>query len=765
MAPSFAKLLNGLSNAVKGDTNSDSSSSNSHNHSTITDKYHTSKLNKPNPNSPIRLSIKIESPPILMYGPPEESSGALFSGMLVLEILPKNGINSNNNTPGSTSGTSTPQLTPLESSSNNNSLLTPSVSLTTLTPQQLKSDYVEIREVSIALIQIVDYGKPFLPNSNTLQQCSDCRRKTTELARWDVLTKPSAFAKASTHGFPFSHLIPGSIPSTSTLSNSNTSIKYELICNARYVISSDNNSNSIRTTSSKPKEDLINMALPVMVRRSILRGQDRNSLRVFPPTEVTATAVIPNVAYPKSSFPVEIRMDNVSSPSRRWRMRKLNWRLEESVRVRSHHCNSHASKFEDIVEYTKNTTKNRKQYKNSGGVGSPMINHFFEPPARRQPNSAVRAVNEQEEHQHQQQQQQHQQQQEQAPPDISPFASNWSIPANGGEPLQPRDSNTLMSSTMTTDLLTRVDQLDLLNETPLPKDSELYIEEIRTVTSGELKSGWKSDFSSKGRIEIVAEISILNLISMGMNATMSNLSLINSQNCDSPIFDLNYFQNGSNCSCDIEDHELGIFVSHNLIVEVIVAEEMMHSINQPLNRPNPRSQITHPLVPQTSQASQVSANASDALNTEPLPSSSDDLQQQSNSSSHVPAGYNDGGTGPDHVTGNKNDPSNHLTGIPTGVARVLRMQFKLILTERSGLGVAWDDEVPPTYHAVGALSPPTYIDATSPQLDGVGNGDGMMTPMGSRLVVPLDVPAIGSEADEVVMKGPRVPSAAKVHNR
>jgi len=35
------------------------------------------------------------------------------------------------------------------------------------------------------------------------------------------------------------------------------------------------------------------------------------------------------------------------------------------------------------------------------------------------------------------------------------------------------------------------------------------------------------------------------------------------------------------------------------------------------------------------------------------------------------------------------------------------MQFHIVLTERGGLGVAWDEEQPPMYEDVPA-SPPTY---------------------------------------------------------
>src|SRR5690606_21863117 len=44
---------------------------------------------------------------------------------------------------------------------------------------------------------------------------------------------------------------------------------------------------------------------------------------------------------------------------------------------------------------------------------------------------------------------------------------------------------------------------------------------------------------------------------------------------------------------------------------------------------------------------------------------------------------------------------------PTGAARVLRMQFHLHVTERPGLGISWDEEMPPIYCDVPA-SPPSY---------------------------------------------------------
>lgn len=44
---------------------------------------------------------------------------------------------------------------------------------------------------------------------------------------------------------------------------------------------------------------------------------------------------------------------------------------------------------------------------------------------------------------------------------------------------------------------------------------------------------------------------------------------------------------------------------------------------------------------------------------------------------------------------------------PTGSARVLRMQFKTTVTERAGMGISWDEEMPPMYEDVPS-SPPGY---------------------------------------------------------
>jgi hypothetical protein len=50
---------------------------------------------------------------------------------------------------------------------------------------------------------------------------------------------------------------------------------------------------------------------------------------------------------------------------------------------------------------------------------------------------------------------------------------------------------------------------------------------------------------------------------------------------------------------------------------------------------------------------------------------------------------------------------------PTGNARVLRMSFAMIMTERGGMGISWDEEIPPRYEDVAWNAPPTFEQAES----------------------------------------------------
>lgn len=562
------------------------------------------------------LHLKLESPPVVLYGQPHESTGSIISGIFKLDAHTE----------------------------------------------------LDLEKVTLSLVQTIKYSRAFCIPS--VSHCKDCRYKKTTLARWDVLTSTANF-NAGTHGYPFSHLIPGALPPTSKLgSSSDAYIKYELIA-----------------TAITPTNLETEVALPLFVSRLLLRGPDKNSLRVFPPTDVTASAVLPNVVYPKSTFPIELKLDNIVSNSRRWRMRKLVWRIEETTSVRTHVCERHESKMKHAIESTKRTPRvgggsnvhhstirtagvllenASEHYHGVRQAGAhvnvdaqvadvPLLDHDVDVTESEPTHvAAVDSVNE-----------------DfpmvsiggSGPLRLSPVAPGStpvvSVAARSG--LTPVVSAPARSGANSPGGLTPISSgvnspgglTPVRSATAPGSNASLHLEEIRTISHGEYRSGWKSDFSNKGHIELVAEISAKN-ISTGRNPNITQRS--SDDNIPDEASD-------ATVSCDIDDDTLGVFVTHTLIVEIVVAEEVTHS---------------------TRSGSTSKGSTKGVTNT-----TSSDTPTQSTSTASPP-----------------------LTGVPTGAARVLRMQFKVFLTERSGLGIAWDDEVPPTYQDVHTLSPPIYLEAS-----------------------------------------------------
>lgn len=463
----------------------------------------TTPVLAPSPPQPITLSFRIESPPLVLYGKPTESTGALLSGLFTLEVLEKVAF--------------------------------------------------PVKTVHMAIVQEV---KTIKPNSG---QCPNCLNHTTELARWDVLTHPADLPKSS-HVYPFSHLIPGSVPATTK--NSVFSVSYHLIAvavpdNTRHRIPDPSHPGAVYRFPN------IEIKYPLNIKRSIIRGPDRNSVRVFPPTDIVAQISLPSAVFPDSAFPFELVIEGISitkedNPHRRsrWRMRKISWRIDEEAKIKVFRCPAHLH-----IPLSKNGSppRSRSTSRNPRSARSSPLVH---PSTANASSSATSAM---------------------SFPSIAASNISRSNPASPG--LAPNSSDSAQ----------QLPQSQLAqSSTPQQPDEEVYyIEETRTIGAGEIKNNWKTDFSGKGKIELLTELSS----ALGK------------------------------AGCDIDDPTFGLLTSHVLVVEMVVAEEAIMT-----------------------KSKQV---------------------------------------------------------MPTGAARVLRMQFSLVMTERSGLGIAWDDEVPPVYADV-PLSPPEY---------------------------------------------------------
>lgn len=162
------------------------------------------------------------------------------------------------------------------------------------------------------------------------KDCPDCQTKTTELFAWRFLTEPNRFKKG-VHDFPFSYLLPGHLPATT----------HGDLGVVDYVLSAK------ATTSLS---DTITVKRALIVQRALVPGMDKNSVRIFPPTNLTATVVLPSVIHPIGEFPVQMRLTGIVDNSikdlqRRWRIRKMIYRIEESTRMISAACSKHAHKI------------------------------------------------------------------------------------------------------------------------------------------------------------------------------------------------------------------------------------------------------------------------------------------------------------------------------------------------------------------------------------------------------------------------------------
>ena len=129
------------------------------------------------PVAPAKLSIDYESPPLVFYGSPMISTGAILSGQLKLTVLEAEII---------------------------------------------------IQAFEMELVGKVITKKP------VSKDCPECSIKTTEIKQWVFLHDPVRY-KLGKYSFPFSYLVPGHLPTTSH--GSLGDIEYELRAHAKTSLS------------------------------------------------------------------------------------------------------------------------------------------------------------------------------------------------------------------------------------------------------------------------------------------------------------------------------------------------------------------------------------------------------------------------------------------------------------------------------------------------------------------------------------------------
>jgi hypothetical protein len=173
------------------------------------------------------------------------------------------------------------------------------------------------------LFCVVATKKPVHPN------CPECITKRTELKKWDFAEEHLKL-KQGHHAFPFSYLFPGHLPATTHAPQ--ISLEYHLIAVAKTATG-----------------ETITFSKPINLFRAIVPGNDKNSIRVFPPTNLTIRLTLNPVIHPIGDFPVSLRLSGITTKGTtsdvRWRLRKMNWRIEERQKMISPACSKHCLKL------------------------------------------------------------------------------------------------------------------------------------------------------------------------------------------------------------------------------------------------------------------------------------------------------------------------------------------------------------------------------------------------------------------------------------
>ncbi|KAK9390055.1 hypothetical protein V1515DRAFT_592773 [Lipomyces mesembrius] len=227
---------------------------------------------------PIEFNLVIESPPLICYGSRTQSTGALLSGLLFLYV---------------------------------------------------NAYAIPMKNVTLELVQEITVKRP------SIGACKDCIHHVNILHRWDLLKHHTTLPR-SEYGYPFSHLLHGDLPAST--SSSLAGVSYYL-----------------RAAATPLAKDVtpitLTRALPVY--RSIITTDVRRCLRVFPPTSLNVTAALPAVAFPKSTFMMDLQLNNINNKDKktRWQLRKLSWHLDEITRLKHTGCDKHhdsPQQLEDI---------------------------------------------------------------------------------------------------------------------------------------------------------------------------------------------------------------------------------------------------------------------------------------------------------------------------------------------------------------------------------------------------------------------------------
>jgi hypothetical protein len=116
----------------------------------------------------------------------------------------------------------------------------------------------------------------------------------------------------------------------------------------------------LRATMCSKSGEPMKVSHVLDVKRAIYPSDTpRHSIRIFPPTNLTANCTLPAVIHPIGEFNLHMRMDGIlkrnadTKTQMQWKVKKMTWRLEETQKVISPACAKHAAKLGNVEENKK----------------------------------------------------------------------------------------------------------------------------------------------------------------------------------------------------------------------------------------------------------------------------------------------------------------------------------------------------------------------------------------------------------------------------
>lgn len=222
--------------------------------------------------APAELSINYESPPLVFYGNVNDSTGAILSGQLELTVTE------------------------------------PEIMLKTL---------------EMELLGMTTTKRP------CFKDCPGCQTVTTSIHQWTFLSEPCCL-KMGKHNFPFSHLLPGHLPSTSC--GSLGAIDYMLSSHATNV-----------------ELESISVTRKLTVQRAIKNRVHRTQLLYVTSNNIGIELMYPEIIHPIGLFPIQVRLTGVVRRRNDYQIRflvqKLRWRIDEHFVIISPACRKHNPKL------------------------------------------------------------------------------------------------------------------------------------------------------------------------------------------------------------------------------------------------------------------------------------------------------------------------------------------------------------------------------------------------------------------------------------